>query len=76
MSIILTLIEERNSKLLTFDAKKEERAEILRRLEEIDREINSFDKGKLVAEIDELTDCAVKLGLIKVEDEENLETQL
>lgn len=76
MSIILSLIEERNNKLLNYDEKKEERAMLVERLEALDKELNSFDKSKLVSEIDELTECAVKLGLIQVESQSETENQL
>ena len=73
MHIVLSLIEERNNQLLQFDSKKEEREALVKRLEALDKEMNSFDKSKLVSEIDELTDVAVKLGLIQPEPLNSLE---
>lgn len=64
MSIILSLIEERNNQLLNFGAKKEERENLVKQLAILDNEISNFDENKTLREVDELTDCAVKLGLI------------
>ena len=64
MIIILRLIEEKNNQLLDFGGKKEERDKLVEQIKKLDAEIASFDKDKILAEVDELTDCAVKLGLI------------
>ena len=72
MSIILTLIEEKNNQLLENTAKKEERDRLAERVEELNKELGSFDETKVLAEIDELTDCAVKLGLIDAQEVEPL----
>ena len=70
MSIILSLIEEKNNQLIEFGAKADKREVLLKELQELDKEIADFDKNKVVADIDELTDCAIKLGLISVEPEQ------
>jgi hypothetical protein len=64
MCIILDLIEERNNQLLNFDSKKEQRDNLVKELESLDKEIQAFNKVKILSEIDELTECAIKLGLI------------
>lgn len=64
MSIILSLIDEKNNQLLEFDVKREEREKLVEQVKKLDDEIASFDKDKILAEVDELTDCAVKLGLL------------
>lgn len=69
MSIILTLIEEKNNQLLENTSKKEERDRLVERVEELNKELGSFDETKVLADIDELTDCAIKLGLIEVQEE-------
>ena len=70
MSVILDIIDEKNNQLLGFDAKKKERDTLVEKLAILDKEINEFDKSKVVADIEELTDCAIKLGLITVEAED------
>jgi hypothetical protein len=64
------MIEERENKILSFGEKAEERKVLLEKLELLDKEIKDFDKDTVLAEIDELTDCAKKLGLIEVPQEE------
>lgn len=79
MSIILKLIEERENKILTFGKKAEEREELVKKLAVLDKEINEFDKQSTLSEIEELTQCAVSLGLIEVpktEEENSLENAL
>ena len=64
MSIILNLIEERNNQLLDFDVKKEQRDNLVAQIKALNEEIESFDQTKVLSEIDELTECAKKLGLL------------
>ena len=73
MSIILNLIEEKNNQLLGFDGKKKERDSLREKIAILDKEINDFDETKILADIDELTDCAVKLGLLPSETEAEAE---
>lgn len=70
MSIILKMIEERENKILTFGEKTEERKKLLEQLTLLEKEISEFDKDTLVAEIEELTACAVKLNLIQIPQED------
>ena len=65
MSIILKELEKRNDLLLKFDEKTEERKLLVERLACLDKELGEFDKETLIAEIDELTECGIKLGLIE-----------
>lgn len=65
MSIIIKELEKRNDLLLKFDEKTEERKVLLERLECLEKELGEFDKETLIAEIDELTECGIKLGLIE-----------
>ena len=44
MSIILSLIEEKNNQLLEFDGKKEEREKLVEQVKKLDDEIASFDR--------------------------------
>lgn len=67
MSIILKLIDEKSNQLLEFDAKKEKRDSLAIELALLDKEISEFNKEQICNDIDELTDCAVKLGLIDKE---------
>jgi hypothetical protein len=71
MSIILTLIDEKHNQLLENTVKKEERDRLVQRVDELNKELGSFDEMKVIAEIDELTDCAVKLGLIEGQETDN-----
>lgn len=71
MSIIIKELERRNDLLLKFDEKTEEKKVLLERLEVLEKELGEFDKETLVAEIDELTECGIKLGLIEKPVEEN-----
>lgn len=70
MSILVRLIEEKNNELLEFDAIKQEREETARKLAILDSKIEAFDKNKVLADIDELTECAIKLGHITIQTEE------
>lgn len=73
MSIIIKELERRNDLLLQFDEKTEERKVLMERLECLDKELGEFDKETLIAEIEELTDCGIKLGLIPAPIVENAE---
>jgi hypothetical protein len=64
MSIILSLIEEKNNQLIDYDAKANKRDALVKELQALDNELADFNKAKTVADIDELTECAVKLGLL------------
>lgn len=67
MNALLKIIDEKNNQLLEFDAKKEERDNLLAKIAVLDKEISEFNKEQICNDIDELTDCAIKLGFIEVE---------
>lgn len=73
MSIIIKELEKRNDLLLKFDEKTEERKVLIERLESLNKELDEFDKETLVAEIEELTECGIKLGVIPTPIVENAE---
>ena len=67
MNALLKIIDEKNNQLLAFDAKKKKRDDLAIELALLDKEISEFNKEQICNDIDELTDCAVKLGFIEVE---------
>lgn len=69
MSVIIRLIEQKNNELIEFGAKKEKRDNLALELAIIDKEIAEFDKEQVVKDIDELTECAIKLGLVNIQDD-------
>ncbi len=69
MSVIIRLIEQKNNELVEFGAKKEKRDNLALELAIIDKEIADFDKEQVVKDIDELTECAIKLGLVNIQDD-------
>lgn len=69
MSVIIRLIEQKNNELIEFSAKKEKRDNLALELAIIDKEIADFDKEQVVKDIDELTECAIKLGLVNIQDD-------
>ena len=62
MNVIERVIEEKNNSLLDHDAKKQKRDELVRELAVLDHEIESFDKNRVIADIEELTECLNKLN--------------
>lgn len=70
MNALLKIIDEKNNQLLEFDAKKEERDNLVAKLAVLDKEISEFNKEQLCNDIDELTDYAIKLGFIEVQTSE------
>lgn len=73
MSIIIKELERRNDLLLKFDEKVQERKTLIERLEFLNKELDEFDKETLVAEIDELTECGIRLGLLQAPIQEDVE---
>jgi hypothetical protein len=69
MSVIIRLIEQKNNELVEFSAKKERRDNLALELAIVDKEIAEFDKEQVVKDIDELTECAIKLGLVNIQDD-------
>ncbi len=69
MSVIIRLIEQKNNELVEFSAKKERRDNLALELAIVDKEIADFDKEQVVKDIDELTECAIKLGLVNIQDD-------
>ena len=68
-NVIMTELEKRQKLLIEVD-EKSERAKALRaEADLLDQEVSEVNKDVLVAEIDELTDYAVKLGFIEVQEE-------
>lgn len=64
MSIILKEIDKRQKLLTEYDGKVERKAALEAELAKLNAEIEATDKSVLVAEIKELTDCGIKLGVI------------
>lgn len=65
MSIILKEIEKRQTLWAEYDGKVERKAELEAELAKLNAEIAATDKLALVAEIKELTEYGIKLGLIE-----------
>lgn len=64
MSIILKEIDKRQKLLTEYDGKVERKAALEAELAKLNAEIEATDKPVLLAEIKELTDCGIKLGVI------------
>lgn len=64
MSIILKEIDKRQKLLTEYDGKVERKAELEAELTKLNAEIAATDKSVLIAEIKELTDCGIKIGVI------------
>lgn len=66
MSIILKEIDKRQKLLTEYDGKVERKVALEAELAKLNAEIVETDKEKpvLLAEIKELTDCGIKLGVI------------
>jgi hypothetical protein len=68
-NVIMTELEKRQKLLIEVDEKSEKAKALRAEADLLDKEVSEVDKDVLVAEIDELTGYAVKLGFIEVQEE-------